>query len=199
MALLVITGGARSGKSAVAAALAEERGGDVCVAVFGDADGDPEMAERIARHRAERPAHWTTLEHADADARLGETPQGALLLVDCLGTLVARVMEAEWDSGAFGSAYGEADTAPAGYAAAVEARVDAVVAAILGREGDTVVVTNEVGDGVVPAFALGRLFRDVLGRANRALVSAADAAWLVVAGRCMELTSLAGAVRWPED
>lgn len=199
MSLVVITGGARSGKSAVASALAEDRGGDVCVVVFGDADGDPEMAERIARHRAERPGHWTTLEHRGADPRLADTPEDALLLLDCLGSLVSRVMEAEWDGDAFGAGYGEADTVPAEYAAAVERRADAVVAALLARRGDTVVVTNEVGDGVVPAFALGRLFRDVLGRANRRLVGAADVAWLVVAGRCTELTSLPRIVRWPHD
>lgn len=199
MALVVITGGARSGKSAVASALAEGRGGDVCVMVFGDADGDPEMAERIARHKAGRPEHWTTLEPVGAALPLDEVPEGSLLVVDCLGTLVSRMMAEEWREDAYGAAYGEAETAPAEYASAVEAAVDAAVSALAGRAGDTIVVTNEVGDGVVPAFALGRLFRDALGRANRRLVGAADAAWLVVAGRCIDLAEAASLPCWPDD
>lgn len=198
MALVVITGGARSGKSAVAALLAEQRGGDVCVVAFGEA-GDPEMEERIARHRAERPAHWTTLEPAADELPMDDVPEGALLLLDCLGTLAARIMESEWADRGADTAYGEADTVPPAYAAAVEGRMDAVVESLRLRGGDTLVVTNEVGDGVVPPFALGRLFRDVLGRANRRLMGAADAGWLVVAGRCMELTTLPGAVRWRHD
>lgn len=198
MSLVVITGGARSGKSAIAAALAEQRGGDVCVAVFGD-DGDEEMAARIARHRGERPAHWTTLEPDGADLALAEVPEGALLLLDCLGSLMSRVMVAEWDPDAHGGAYGEADTVPDAYARAVEARMDALTAALAARAGDTIVVTNEAGDGVVPAFALGRLFRDVLGRANRRLVADADAAWLVIAGRCIDLTAQPRSARWPHD
>lgn len=198
MALVVVTGGARSGKSAVAERLAADRGGEVVVAVFGDACDDEEMGARIERHRADRPAAWRVVEHADPDGLSAVGGKDALLLVDCFGTLVSRVMASEWSPDVHG-AYGGPESVPSGYAAAVEARVGAVVEQLAAREGDTLVVTNEVGDGVVPAYALGRLFRDVLGRANRVLVAHADAAWLVVAGRCVDLTMLPRDARWPAE
>ena len=70
---------------------------------------------------------------------------------------------------------------------------------MIAREGDTIVVSNEVGDGLVPAYATGRLFRDLLGRANRRLIDAADSAWLVVAGRLVDLGALGHDAAWPED
>jgi adenosylcobinamide kinase/adenosylcobinamide-phosphate guanylyltransferase len=70
---------------------------------------------------------------------------------------------------------------------------------MLERPGDTILVTNEVGDGVVPAFPAARLFRDVLGRANRRLVQSADAAYLVVCGRTIDLLEGPGRVEWPRD
>lgn len=197
--LVVVTGGARSGKSAFAERLATDRGGAVTVVVFGEGEGDPEMAERIERHRADRPARWRTLEPVSATGWLGEVGDDELLVVDCLGTLLGRLMHELWDSALGGSAFDEAREVPADYAADVERALGEVVSALVGREGDTIVVTNEVGDGIVPAYALGRVFRDALGRANRALVGSADAAWLVVAGRAIELTALPRDARWPED
>lgn len=195
--LVVITGGVRSGKSAAAERLALQRGGDVVVAAFGSSEGDSEMEERIERHRGSRPEGWTTLEPAGSDGWLADVPADALLVIDCLGTLAGRVMAEEWrtEDGHFV----DADALPADYAGRVLERVADMIAAIVARPGDTLVVTNEVGDGIVPAFATGRLFRDVIGRANRALVDAADAAWLVVAGRMLDLTSLPRDARWPED
>jgi adenosylcobinamide kinase/adenosylcobinamide-phosphate guanylyltransferase len=74
---------------------------------------------------------------------------------------------------------------------------DALVDALLAREGRTVVVTNEVGWGIVPATPLGRLFRDTVGRANRRLIDNADAAWLVVSGRAVDLKTLPQEATWP--
>jgi len=202
VAFVVLTGGARSGKSAAAQALAQVRSADgvpVVIAVFGADDGDPEFALRVARHRAERPDAWETIEAAAALAWFADVPEGALLLVDCLGTLVGRCMAEAWDEVASGPDFRDAEDLPPGYEAACDARVDAVVAALLGREGDTVVVTNEVGDGIVPAYATGRLFRDLLGRANRRVVEHADAAYLCVAGRLVDLTALPRQAHWPSD
>lgn len=205
MPLVVFTGGARSGKSAAAQELARARGLDgaeVVVVVFGEAEGDAEMLERIARHRAERPDHFSVIEAADALSWRERVPEDALLVLDCLGTLLSRLMADE-----LGAAVrtGPADTnggagdPPAGYAARVEEKLGDVVGWLDARRGDTIVVTNEVGEGVVPAFASGRLFRDALGRANRMLVARADRAYLCVAGRLVELTSLPRTARWPED
>jgi adenosylcobinamide kinase/adenosylcobinamide-phosphate guanylyltransferase len=192
VALVVITGGARSGKSAAAARLASVHAGPVFVAVAGRTDNDPEMTRRIERHRADRPAEWTTLEVAGEHVPtwLAAVPDGACLVIDCLGTLVAERI--------FG---GEGPDPGQWVPEALEQRADevatAIVEAALSRAGDTVVVTNEVGSGVVPASASGRLFRDVIGRANTRLVAAADAAYLVVCSRCIDLGSLPASVEWP--
>lgn len=178
MALVVFTGGARSGKSAAAQALALRRemdGGRVVVAVFGKAmPDDLEFAERIARHRADRPASFETLEADAASEWMERVPDDCVLVIDCLGTLLGLAMDSIAD-------------------------FDRAIDWILGRTGDTIVVTNEVGDGVVPAYASGRVFRDVLGRANRQLISSADAAWLCIAGRLLDLERLPQEARWPAD
>jgi len=202
VALVVFTGGARSGKSAAAQALAQVRSADVVpvvIAVFGSDEGDPEFADRVARHRAERPDAWATIEAAASLAWFADVPEDALLLVDCLGTLVGRCMAEAWAELASGPEFRDAEELPPGYEAACGTRVDAVVSALLGREGDTIVVTNEVGDGIVPAYATGRLFRDLLGRANRRVVVHADAAYLCVAGRLIDLTVLPRQAHWPAD
>jgi adenosyl cobinamide kinase/adenosyl cobinamide phosphate guanylyltransferase len=205
MALVVFTGGARSGKSAAAEKLARARpaqGVPVTVAVFGhSAEGaDAEYAARIQRHKAGRPAGFTTHEYRGGLAWI-ETEPTALLLVYCLGTLLGRVMEEEWarTTEADSLVQADAETLPDGFEAACSARLDEIVGAVLARDGDTIVVSNEVGDGIVPAYASGRLFRDLLGRANRRLVDRADGAYLVVAGRLLDLVALQRDVHWPED
>jgi adenosylcobinamide kinase/adenosylcobinamide-phosphate guanylyltransferase len=192
VALVVITGGARSGKSGVAARLSSMHSGPVVVAVAGRPDNDPEMMRRIERHRADRPAEWTTLEVAGEHVPtwFAAVPDGACLVIDCLGTLVAERV------------FGSEDSDPGQWVPkALEQRAEEVATTIvegaLRRAGDTIVVTNEVGSGVVPASASGRLFRDVIGRANARLVAASDAAYLVVGGRCIDLRSLPSSVEWP--
>lgn len=202
MTLVVFTGGARSGKSAAAQRLAEQRVADgvrATVAVFG-ATRDAEMADRIERHRAQRPAGFSTIEATDATSWTVTVPDEHLLLVDCLGTLLGLAMEEAWEASARGTlADAEAIALPDGFEAALAERFEPTLAWLFGRRGDTIVVTNEVGLGVVPEWASARLFRDVLGRANRALVDAADLAYLVVAGRMVGLSGLPCDARWPED
>lgn len=192
MALIVITGGARSGKSAAAARLAKQHGGDVWVAVAGRPEVDPEMARRVARHRADRPAHWVTLEVAGEHipSWFASVPQDVCLVIDCLGTLVAeRVFGSDGhDPGPWVSEALEERAAEV---------AEYLVGAALARVGDTIVVTNEVGLGIVPMSASGRLFRDTIGRANARLVAAADAAYLCVCGRCLDLCALPELPSWP--
>ena len=90
-----------------------------------------------------------------------------------------------------------ANGAPVPPEAAVAARVDPLLTLLLVRRGDTIVVTNETGWGVVPAWPSARIFRDELGRANRRLTAAADAAYLVVDGRCLDLKKLPHRPAWP--
>ena len=188
MSLFLLTGPVRSGKSTLAQRMAEGTASRYTAAVAGRAD-DPEMARRIERHQASRGEGWETLEltpevlggGAGPAAWVAEVPSDHVLVVDCLGTFVAALMDG------LGGA-GDGELADPGLEARLVESVDGVVEALLARPGLAIVVTNEVGWGVVPAHPAGRLFRDAVGRANRALASRADAALLVVAGRVVSLT-----------
>jgi adenosylcobinamide kinase / adenosylcobinamide-phosphate guanylyltransferase len=206
MALVVITGGARSGKSGAAERLARRRQAAesrVVVAVFGHAAGgnDVEFAQRIARHRADRPQGFETIEPTPRDEWWSEVGDDALLVVDCLGTYLGRVMEDVWAQTAGDEILREADAAtlPNGFEESCTKRFARATQGLAGRQGDTIVVTNEVGEGIVPNHASGRLFRDLLGQANRALVGKADGAYLAVAGRLLDLAALPAEAAWPED
>jgi adenosylcobinamide kinase/adenosylcobinamide-phosphate guanylyltransferase len=164
--LVLLLGGARSGKSALAVELAGARATFVATATA----GDDEMAARIARHRAERPAGWTTLEEPLAlGAALDSITPDESVVVDCLSLWVANLVAAGWDDGA------------------VEAEAEAVAARASARPGLTVAVSNEVGLGIVPETPLGRRYRDVLGRVNALWAAEAERALFVVAGRAIEL------------
>jgi adenosylcobinamide kinase / adenosylcobinamide-phosphate guanylyltransferase len=194
--LIVITGGARSGKSSAAQMLVASRHREAVVLVAAHAEGDAEMSRRIARHRGDRPERFRTLEVHEGMSWTVDVPEDACLLLDCLGTLVAQMVGA-----AFGL-HGETASADGVVSAeteqTVESSVDALVDWLLAREGDTVIVTNEVGSGIVPMHPDARLFRDVLGRANRKLADAADAAYLACAGRLLDLTAMPRDAAWPE-
>ncbi|MFE3228953.1 nicotinate-nucleotide--dimethylbenzimidazole phosphoribosyltransferase [Nocardia sp. NPDC059228] len=165
----LVLGGARSGKSAYAEQLvASEAVRYVATAVADPADAD--FAERIAAHRARRPANWTIVE-GDAVAALAEaTP---VTLVDDLGTwLTARLdARAAWES-------------PRGI---VAPDIDALVSAVAGYGQRLILVSPEVGLGVIPATASGRLFRDEIGTLNQRLAEVCDEVFLVVAGQAMRI------------
>lgn len=203
MALVVFTGGARSGKSSAAQALAARvalDGADVTVLVAGRGDVDDEFARRIDAHRASRPAEWKTVELAAASPWQPDVDLDAVVLVDCVGTFLGLAMD-EVFARTTDDSLSDADAGrlPAGFEEDVAERLDSVVAWILARQADTIVVTNEVGDGLVPSFAMGRVFRDLLGKANRQLVDGADQAYLCVAGRLLSLTDLPREGVWPHD
>lgn len=171
---ILVTGGVRSGKSRHAETLLEGRD-RVCYVAPGPvpSDADPDWAARVAEHRARRPVHWRTVE----TIRLGDAIVDAgPTLVDCLGTWVTAVVD-ELDGWT-------AD--PQAWRPEFDRRVDSVVAAVGGSQ-DIVLVTNEVGMGVVPAHASGRRFRDLLGTVNQRVAAACDEVHLVVAGRVLRL------------
>ena len=188
MSLFLLTGPVRSGKSKLAQRLAEANATQFVAAVAGRPD-DPEMARRIERHKRDRGEGWTTLEltperlagPGGPAAWLAEVPRDHVLVLDCLGTLVTALMD-----GLGGAGHG--DLADPEAESRLQVAVDGFVEAILARPGLAIVVSNEVGWGVVPAHPAGRLFRDVMGRANRSLASRADVALLVVSGRVLSLT-----------
>jgi adenosylcobinamide kinase / adenosylcobinamide-phosphate guanylyltransferase len=165
MTLTLLLGGARSGKSTLALRRAKAHGGPVVFVATAEAR-DAEMGERIARHRAERDPDWGTAEAPlDLAGALAAAPGDACVIVECLTLWVANLLE-------------RGDGEPQVVELAAEA---ATLAAR--RPGPTIAVSNEVGMGVVPASALGRRYRDVLGRVNAVWAERAGAAALVVAGR----------------
>ena len=187
MSLVLLTGPVRSGKSAAAERLASDRGRPVVVAVAGW-EGDEEMQRRIDAHRQTRPAGWMTLGVGTDVDWIASVPPNAVLLLDCLGTLVANICH---------EVVGDAEVVTDGSDAEVAVRVGTLVGALVARGGDSVIVSNETGWGIVPAWPAARLFRDELGRANRRLLEAADAAYLVIDGRFLDLRELPAHIVWP--
>ena len=175
MSRVLVTGGVRSGKSRHAEQLLADEA-EVTYVATGAPSGDADWEARLESHRARRPASWATLESVDLAAAVGQA-RGAVL-VDCLGTWLARLID-------------EADLweAPVG---AVEDHVgravDALVTAVAEASRPVVLVTNEVGLGVVPEHRSGRVFRDLLGTVNQRLGATCDEVHLVVAGRVLRLT-----------
>lgn len=162
----LVLGGARSGKSAFAEDLLADAASVryLATAVLDPADHD--FADRIAAHRERRPAHWSTVENTEPATVLTETAPATLL--DDIGTwLTARLDErAAWD-------------APRG---TVAPACDALVEAVDAYRARLVIVSPEVGMGVIPATRSGRLFRDEIGTINQRLARVCDEAFLIVAG-----------------
>jgi len=182
--LCFILGGARSGKSGFALSLADRTGGQALFVATAEALDD-EMRERIERHRRERPEHWRTVEAPAGvgEALRSETRDADVVLIDCLSFLVANVM-------------GEDTEDAAALEARVDAEIDGLLAAYNGGTATFIVVSNEVGMGVVPAYASGRVFRDLLGRANQKLARAADRVYWMVAGLPIEVKASGLAENW---
>lgn len=163
---ILITGGARSGKSSLAERMAlAPRGRAIYIATAEIYEGDDEMAARIAEHRARRGAAWRDL-HAPHDLAQALTDSdseqdGLPRLVDCLTLwLTNRLLaEADWRSDA-----------------------DALVQTIAAQRAPVILVTNEVGGGIVPENRLARAFRDAAGALNQQVAAVCDEVWLAVAG-----------------
>lgn len=183
--LTLILGGARSGKSSYAEQLAALRSDQVLYVATAQA-WDEEMATRIANHRAQRPATWHTVEAAQqVGAALTSTlptlPADAVILLDCLTLLASNVIIALPE-----------DCSEAQATAALKAEVDALLQLYQMQERAWIIVSNEVGLGVVPPYPLGRVYRDALGRANQQLAQAADDVLFMVAGLPMVVKGQAG-------
>jgi adenosylcobinamide kinase / adenosylcobinamide-phosphate guanylyltransferase len=169
MALTLLLGGARSGKSDLTVRAAGAFTGPVEVVVTAEAR-DAEMAARIERHRATRPAGWRTVEAPrELEAALRDADPGALVVVDCLTLWVSNLMEVGLDD------------------AAMARRAEEAAALAASKAAPTLVISNEVGSGIVPALALARRYRDLLGQVNATWAAAADQALLLVAGRALPL------------
>ncbi|TVY07679.1 bifunctional adenosylcobinamide kinase/adenosylcobinamide-phosphate guanylyltransferase [Paenibacillus cremeus] len=196
---VLVTGGARSGKSAFAEAYAarlseqeqrhgQERGQEQgqgrereqAVYIATAQAYDEEMRERIALHRRDREAHgyrWTTVEEPYALAETLQAAEAPVVLVDCLTLWLSNwLLRMEHEV--------EAERK-------VEAKIEELVSAFVACRSQIVLVTNEVGYGLVPEYKLGRQFRDLSGRMNQRLAKVADQVFLVTSGIPVELKSQA--------
>lgn len=175
--VVLFTGGARSGKSACAERYAMRLDAPVSYLATAEA-GDEEMRARIARHRARRPAAWSTYETPQRVAlALEKIDIGAVALLDSLTLLVSNLLLAH-----------EADPQ-----AAVERELTDLLDVTRRRSLTLIVVTDEVGMGLVPEYPLGRAYRDVLGWANQRVAAVAAEIYLVVCGIPVELRALEAA------
>jgi adenosylcobinamide kinase/adenosylcobinamide-phosphate guanylyltransferase len=175
---ILILGGARSGKSSYAQQMALNLGGPDVLFVATAEAYDDEMRVRIAAHQADRPAGWRTVEAPRRVAeQIAPATAGALVvLVDCLTLLASNALL----SAAVDATHQQAE-------AAVLAEVDGLLAACRASDATWIMVSNEVGLGLVPPYPLGRLYRDALGRANQRIAAAADRVIFMVAGLPMRV------------
>ncbi|HOQ41054.1 MAG TPA: bifunctional adenosylcobinamide kinase/adenosylcobinamide-phosphate guanylyltransferase [Smithellaceae bacterium] len=168
--LTLILGGARSGKSSFAEKIAHDSGKSVLYIATATA-GDDEMAERIRNHQASRPAQWQTLECPLNVGRRLDVPRGEVVIVDCITLLVSNIL----------FSFPE-DTPAETVMHKVRVEMEDLIGAQSRIGGQWLVVSNEVGLGLVPPYPQGRIYRDVLGRANQILAQAASRVILMVAG-----------------
>jgi adenosylcobinamide kinase / adenosylcobinamide-phosphate guanylyltransferase len=163
--ITLVLGGVRSGKSRYAQQLAERESRVIFVATA--KDSDDEMHRKIERHRRERPAEWITVEEPlELVQVLAQKARDCdVMVVDCLTVFAANLLETEGDD-----------------QNAIERRVDALCVALQSARCSVVLVSNEVGSGVVPAYPLGRRYRDLLGEINQSVARIADDVVLMVAG-----------------
>jgi adenosylcobinamide kinase/adenosylcobinamide-phosphate guanylyltransferase len=181
--LTLITGPTRSGKSRYAERLAARYDGPVVyVATAAHDPGDAEWADRIAQHRARRPAHWTTIESATQGVDLATLVTNAspetVLLVESLGTWLATIVD-EFVSG------DDLDTVA--LERAMRERSRRLVAALDASAANVIVVSEQTGWGIVPAFPSARIFSSVLGRLTTTIARRASQSYLVVSGFVIDL------------
>lgn len=164
--LILITGGARSGKSRFATELASRMSFTVTFIATASFSEDSEMKERIRSHQKSRPSHWDTIEEPRNIASLIpkiHSPE-RVVLIDCLTLFISNLLLDDKDENE------------------ILDQVQAIANLSKKFNKATIVVTNEVGWGVVPTTPLGRKFRDIAGKANQILAKEADFVWLLVCG-----------------
>jgi adenosylcobinamide kinase/adenosylcobinamide-phosphate guanylyltransferase len=169
---ILITGGARSGKSKLALELAAKTAGQVLFVATAEA-GDDEMKRRIKAHRKARPKDWKTLETttnigSQIEKNIGQTKT---VIIDCITLLINNIFEQ----------YNE-ETRPSVIEKAVTAEINELLDCMKKTKTDFIIVTNEVGLGIIPGDKVSRLYRDLLGKANQMLAKRVDEVYLMIAG-----------------
>ncbi len=181
----LVTGGARSGKSSYAERSVTTFGQNICYIATAIAF-DSGMRNRIAKHRQQRPANWQTVEQYAALADLIEANAGRYdaYLLDCVTIMVSNLM---FDGGLDFEIASEAEID--GLEVKIGSQIEKLIDAVVALDENIVLVTNEIGYGIVPQNRMARYFRDIAGRVNQYIAGRADRVTLVVCGQPLEVKS----------
>ncbi len=181
---ILITGGARSGKSTYAEKLARELGGDVLY-IATSIPFDEEMKSRVKKHRESRPSEWDTYEGYRGLGRVISESGGQYkgILLDCVTVMVTNLLleypDINYDNARYED-FAEAERA-------INEEVEELLKGIADTAATVIMVTNELGSGIVPENLLGRVFRDIAGRVNQHIAAHCDEVFLTVCGLPLKL------------
>lgn len=182
LALIMVTGGARSGKSQFAESLAVKYAGYSVLYIATSIPFDDEMKERVSRHRERRPKEWETAEVYKGISDIIRSTDKKAVLLDCLTVMVSNLLleiDMTWEEKDIEDVVRAEEK--------VTGEVDGLIKASKEKDKDVIVVTNEVGMGLVPEYKLGRIFRDISGRMNKKIAENADYVYFMVSGIPLEI------------
>ncbi|SNX53219.1 bifunctional adenosylcobinamide kinase/adenosylcobinamide-phosphate guanylyltransferase [Thermoanaerobacterium sp. RBIITD] len=177
MPIIMVTGGARSGKSELAEDIALKKGVHSVLYIATSIPFDDEMKDRVKRHRERRPSEWETVEAYKGIHDIIAKSDKKVILLDCLTIMISNhLLEVDmaWDN----MSIDDIDDIER----KVGIEVDKMIDSAKSYNGDVIIVTNEIGMGLVPEYKLGRIFRDIAGRMNKKVASAADIVYFMVSG-----------------
>ncbi|MFW6007005.1 MAG: bifunctional adenosylcobinamide kinase/adenosylcobinamide-phosphate guanylyltransferase [Halanaerobiales bacterium] len=197
--ITLVTGGARSGKSSFAEKIVRKKGGNQVYYLATAEIRDEEMRNRVEKHRQQRPDEWETIEAPyEMAAAISRIPAGAVLLIDCMTVYISNLLL----SNKCNSSDSESKELENSEKEDIESinqsekeklikkRVEAVIEIINKKDIEAVIVANEVGQGIVPAYKLGRIYRDIAGRINQYLAEEAGEVFITFAGLPVEIKQL---------
>ena len=184
--LIVVLGGAKSGKSSFAEEIVASLGGLDVTYIATSQPRDNEMVERIQHHQNSRPQEWTTVEEPkEVSQAMNKLTSGSVVLLDCLTVLISNLLLQDEE-------LGEEDYDFSGQAREklIMAEIKNILQQAEEKDLTLVVVSNEVGQGLVPPYKLGRVYRDIVGRANKLIASKAEEVYITYAGLPVEIKEL---------
>ncbi|TDX52994.1 bifunctional adenosylcobinamide kinase/adenosylcobinamide-phosphate guanylyltransferase [Orenia marismortui] len=189
--LILVLGGARSGKSSFAEEIVTKLGGKDVTYIATSESRDQEMVDRIEKHRKSRPQEWTTIEEVKNIAQvLDRVNKGSVVLLDCLTLLISNLLLQGEDL-----AEDEYDFNGQGREEEIIQEIEEIIAKVEEKNLILVIVSNELGQGLVPTYKLGRVYRDIVGRANQLLANSANEVYITYAGLPIEIKELGERVR----
>jgi len=189
--LTLVLGGARSGKSNFAEQIVEKLGGRDVIYLATSQARDEEMVNRIEQHQSSRPSEWTTIEEPEQiSSVLARLEAESVVLLDCLTVLISNLLLADQELDEEQYDFDEQQRE-----SEIIAELEAIISQVTAKDLKLVVVSNEVGQGVVPAYQSGRVYRDIVGRANQLVATRADEVYITYAGLPVEIKELGQATK----